>query len=115
MLPGERHTGAQGEVASLAAQTPENLARLPVDLVDRPGVSARDEEVAVVVEVDRVDVEVVVGRVHRQIAVGDRHMVEAVPLEEDVAGGDVEPLTIASVAWPLLGPPTDERSYGTSW
>ena len=87
-----------------------------VDLVDRPGVPARDEQVAVVVEVDGVDVEVVVGVAlgHRRVAVVERHVVEAVPLEEDPAGCDVDLLDDRRRRpCRRFGPPTEERSYGT--
>src|SRR5437667_5264896 len=65
VLPREPDVRPEREVAALAAEAPENPAGLAVDLVDGPGVPARDEQVSVVVEVDRIDVEVVVGLVSR--------------------------------------------------
>jgi hypothetical protein len=42
-------------------------------------------------------------------------VVEAVPLERDAAGGDVDLLDDAVEHGAVRGPPTDERSYGTWW
>src|SRR5438309_11896761 len=53
VLPGERDLPGHGEVAVLAAQPPEDLSGAAVDLVDRPGVAGRDQQVAVGVDVDR--------------------------------------------------------------
>ena len=86
--------GPEPEVAVLAAQPPDDPPAVAVDLVDGPGVATRDDQVAVGGETDRVDVEVVVGRVRVArgglVAVGDRHVVEAVPLEQHAAGGQVD-------------------------
>src|SRR5438093_1982450 len=90
VLPGEPCTGCEVEVARLAAETPDDLARVPIDLVDRPGVAARDQEVPVDVEGDRVDVEVVVRRFDRLVAVGERYVIEAVPFEEHTPACDVD-------------------------
>src|SRR6185437_12844741 len=54
---------------------------------------ARDQQVAVRADRDRIAVEVVegtpVGR-HREVRVGDRHVVQGVPAEQHVAGGHVD-------------------------
>ena len=94
MLPAERDSRPELEVAALAAEAPDDPARAPADLVDRMRVAGGDEQVAVVVDVDRVDVEVVIGAagISRQAIVGlhERHVVDAVPLEQNAAGPDVE-------------------------
>ena len=60
MLEGEVGAGADPEVTAFATEGPEHLARLPVDLVDRPRVAPRDQQMAVArIDRDRVDVEVV--------------------------------------------------------
>ena len=61
VLPGEAHALAEREVAAAAAEPPDHVAGLAVELVDRPRVARGDQQVAVAVDVDRVDVEVVVG------------------------------------------------------
>jgi len=55
-------------------------------------VPSRDEQVAVVVEADRVHVEVVIDVARRdgRVALVGENVVEAVPLEDDTAGGDVD-------------------------
>src|SRR5215213_5500889 len=83
-----------GEVAFLSAKPPDDLARLAVDLVDGGGPAGRDQQVLVVVYVYGVDVEVV----ERRLEIGWRfeirllkgHVLQAVPLEEDLAGPDVD-------------------------
>ena len=94
MLPAEGHAGPELEVAALAAEPPDDPAGVPVDLVDRVGVAGRHEQIAVVVDGDRVDVEVVVGAVGitRQAVVGldQRDVADAVPLEQHSPGLDVE-------------------------
>src|SRR5207247_8260725 len=62
VLPRELRSGAHGEAALLPAEAPEHLLRLAVDLVERVRVARRDEEVAVRLDVDGVEVEVVVRR-----------------------------------------------------
>ncbi len=74
------------EVALLAAETPDDLARLAVDLVHGAGPAGGDEQVILVVYVYGVDVEVVEGFVVRLL---EPDVVQAVPLEEDLAGLDV--------------------------
>ena len=96
----EREAGARahGEVALLATQPPDDLAAAAVDLVHGPGVAGGDEEVAVGIELDRVDVEVVV-----RALVGDARMrfveadvVEAAPLEQHATTWQLELLHDAS-------------------
>ena len=70
------------EVALLAAEPPDHLAGRAVDLVDRPGVAGRDEQVAVGVDVDRVDVEEVERGSDLRVGLGELDVVEAPPLEE---------------------------------
>ena len=69
VLVHELHAGAELEVAAPAAEPPNDLARPAVELVDAPRVAGRDEQVAVCVDVDRVDVEVVERRQDRRAAV----------------------------------------------
>src|SRR5207237_2070465 len=59
VLPGEVRAGPHLEAALPAPEPPEDLAGLAADLVDRVRVAGGDDEVAVVVDVDGVDVEVV--------------------------------------------------------
>ncbi len=65
-----------------------------VDLVDGPRVARRDEEVPVVVERDRVQMRVVdraAGfRVEARVGVLERDVAEGMPLEQHVAGLDVD-------------------------
>src|SRR5215475_6584193 len=85
-------TGRQLETAASATELPEDLAGAPTQLVCRPGVARADEQVALGVEVDSVDVEPIPGRGSRggprlvAIAIGD--MVRAVPLKHHLAGVD---------------------------
>ena len=97
MLPGELRTRAEHEVALLPAQAPDDLPGAAADLVDRGRVPGGDEDVAVAVEVGRVDVEVVVRILARalvlgngEVGLGRRHLGKAVPFEEHTAGGDGE-------------------------
>jgi hypothetical protein len=92
VLPREGDTVTEREVALLAAEAPQDATAAPIDLVDGPGVARRHEQVAVFGEVDGVDVEVVVGarRWQRLVALVERDVIEAMPLEEDPASGDVE-------------------------
>ena len=62
VLPLEPRALAEREVAALAAESPENPARAPADLVGGPGVPRGDDQVIVGSDVDRVDVEVVEAR-----------------------------------------------------
>src|SRR6202044_2631272 len=85
----------QLEAAVLAAELPDDVARVPVDLVGGPGVAGVDEQVAVGVDVDRVDVEPVPGgrgcRGKGLFAVAVRHAAVAPPREGAPPGGDVVP------------------------
>ena len=92
MLPREPRSAAHREIASFAAQPPDDRPGAPVDLVDRVGVSRRDEQIAVSAELDRVDVEVVERRLPSPLGVGlrKRDVTERVPLEQDTPRRDVE-------------------------
>src|SRR5215212_9724518 len=83
-----------GEVAFLSAKAPDHLAPLAVYLVDGGGPAGRDEQVSVVVYVHGVDVEVVERRLEIgwwfEIRLFQGHVLQAVPLEEDLAGPDVD-------------------------
>ena len=108
VLPGKPHVGPEREVASLAAEPPEDLPGSTADLVDRVRVTGRHEQVAVVIDLDRVDVEVVedpswvlgqaVVRLH------ELDVIDAVPLEEHAAGLDVQLLDAALEHPPALHP-----------
>ena len=101
VLPCEAHARAEPEVAVLAAELPDDPSCAAVDLVDGPCVPARDEQVAVGGEAHRVHMEVVVGATGvpggRLVAVAERHVGEAVPVEQDAAGGHVDLLDDAVV------------------
>src|SRR5215204_1725284 len=103
VLEGEWGARSDLEVAFVAAEPPQDLAALAVDLVDGRGPFSGDEEVAVEVYVYGVDVEVVEGcaGVLRRLAVGlfDANMVQAAPLEEHLSSLEVE----------LLGDPFPHR------
>src|SRR6266568_1458452 len=60
VLPGKSRSGPHLEVALLAAEAPDDLLRLVVDLVDGVRVACGYEEVAARFDIDGVDVEVVV-------------------------------------------------------
>src|SRR5438128_6926898 len=61
VLPRKSRPGPHPEVALLAAEPPDDLLRLVVDLIDGVRVASGDEQVAARLDVDGVDVEVVVG------------------------------------------------------
>ena len=76
---------AHREARVLASQLPDDLAGLGVEVVGGPGVARGDQQAPVLVEVDRVDVEVVEreGRVagaRGRVGFGERDVVEARPL-----------------------------------
>src|SRR5437899_8768664 len=52
VLPGELRTCCEAEVAPLPAEPPDDLAAVPVDLVDRPRMPPRDQQVPVGVKAD---------------------------------------------------------------
>src|SRR5262249_27801281 len=92
VLPLEPGTRPEPKVAPLAAQAPEYAARAPLELVGRPGVPRRDDQVPVRRHVDRFDVEV--GEAGPGLrpdrGLGDRDVVEAVPLPEEPAARQLE-------------------------
>src|SRR5699024_5125434 len=59
VLPFEHRVVGHVEVAVRPTQRPDDLTGLPVEFIDRVGVTGRDEYVAVVIQGGRVDVEVV--------------------------------------------------------
>src|SRR4029453_717985 len=76
-----------------------------MDLVDRPRVAGRDEEVPVVIESDRIHVEVVEGaRSLRLVRLVDSDLLQAAPLEEHPPGGEIELLHDAVVGPAPLRP-----------
>ena len=85
VLPRRCGARTQLEARVLAAQLPAHLAGFRIDVVGGPGVARVDQQVAVLLDVDRVDVEVVErfsrgssARPRRRSS--QRHVVEAVPL-----------------------------------
>ena len=90
VLPGEARSRPHDEVALLAAETPQHATGLALQLVHGPGVPRRDEVVPVRVVLDRVDVEVVERRLVSRVGLRDRHVVEAVPLEEHLPARELE-------------------------
>src|SRR5215203_1945152 len=93
VLEGETGPLAHSEVAPLPAEAPDHLPALPVHLVDGGGLAGADEQVAVVVLSHRVYVEVVVGVALVGVRPGggllEADVLQAVPLEEDLARLDV--------------------------
>ena len=70
-----RRTRVPGPIAKSLRLPPSrqmHRAGATIDLVDRPGVPGRDEQVAVAVDVDRVRVEVVEGRGDLGVGLGER-------------------------------------------
>ncbi len=85
--------GPHLEVVLVGAERPDHRARLVVDLVHRPGVAHRDDQVAIGIERDRVQVvgvEHKSGRALLEERLGDRDVVERVPLEQHEPGLDVD-------------------------
>jgi hypothetical protein len=94
VLEIEHRVGAHPERRLLAADRPVDGTVRARDVVDLARVPGRDEDVAVGLRLDRVDVEVVP---RHPLAPGDRRVtrpegdvVEAVPLVEDETGLDVD-------------------------
>ena len=110
MLEGGLRAGAHLEVVLVGAERPHHRARLVVDLVDRPGVAQRDDQVAVGVERDRVQV---VGVEHGARCTvleergADRDVVDRVPLEQHQPGLDVDLLDDRVHQRPLHTVPMD--------
>ena len=115
MLPCEVRALPHLEVALLAAEPPEHLLRLAIDLVDRVRVASRHEEVPVRLDGDRIDVEVVVRRGfctglcgrRRGVGLPDCNLRVAVPFEEDALALDVDLLDDSVPDRPLF-----RASYG---
>jgi hypothetical protein len=104
VLPGEPGAGPGLEIGLLPAEPPMYGAVRAGDLVDGPGVAGGNEQVPVGGDGDGVDVEVVVaGRLAGQglMRLAELHVVEAVPLEEHLARGDVDLLRDALVNRPI--------------
>ena len=91
MLERKVRTLLHGEATFLAAQPPDDLAGGLGHVVSGVGVAGGDEHGAGGQGVNRVDMEIVVVSSCCVVDVGlvGRHVVQAVPLEEDVASGDV--------------------------
>src|SRR5258706_9446363 len=90
VLEREPDTGAHLEVALLPAQTPDDLPASPIDLVHRRGVARGNEQVAVLVDADRVEVEIVPAVSRREIRLSGRDVICAVPLQQHLAACDVD-------------------------
>ena len=90
VLPCERRRRRDLEVAVLAAEPPHDRAGLAVELVDRVRVAAGDEQVLVAVDGDRVQVDVVPVAAERPVGLDNRDVVEAAPLQQHLARGDVD-------------------------
>ena len=106
MLEPEGGARPHPEAGPLPAKLPDDLPAGPGHLVDRAGVAGRQQQVAVGRDRDRVDVQVVERRGlgapgERRVRVGDRDVVQAVPLEQDLAGSDVDLLHHAGQRDPL--------------
>ena len=103
VLPGELGFVIRHEVAVLAAQAPDHLAAAPLELVQRPRMTSRDEQVSVPRDLDRVEVQVVVAILEREVGVSDGDVLEASPLEQKPASPHVDllddPLEHGAVVW----------------
>ena len=94
VLPGEADPRTQAEVALLAAESPRDVAGGGVDLVDGPRVAGGDEELVVRRRVDGIDVHRIEGgglRIGR-VRLGEIDVVGAVPVEDELPAGEVDPL-----------------------
>ena len=106
MLEPERRARTHREAGPLPAELPDDLSGGPGHLVDRAGIPGRDQQVAVRCDRDRVDMEVVERRRRgaageRHVGVGHRHVVEAAPFEQHLAGRDVDLLDHAGQRHPM--------------
>ena len=94
VLPCEGDVRPEREIALRAAEPPKDGARVSVDPVGGPRVASADQQIAVFVDADRVQVEVIPcdggRRRHRRMALVEPDVVQAMPLEEDMAIGDVD-------------------------
>ena len=90
VLPGEHRRRGEREVRPLASEAPHDLPGLAVELVDRVGVARGDEQVLVAVDGDRVQVHVVPIGAERPVGLLEGDVVEAVPLQQHPAAGDVD-------------------------
>src|SRR5215211_3516688 len=110
VLPGPPGAWIHLEGTLLAAQPPQDLTALAVDLVDGGGSAGGDKQVGVVIDIYGVDVEVVEGHpgILRWVSVGlfRTYMLQAVPLEEHLAGCDVYLLSYP-IQHPILLRATD--------
>src|SRR5919201_4153505 len=99
VLPQKARPAAKREVAALPAEPPDDPSRPPPDLVDGLRVPRGDEEVAVVILRDRVDVKEVVrnGSLSRPLCIrlGERDVPDAVPVQENAPRAQVELLEAA--------------------
>ena len=119
VLERELHGRRRAEVAARAAEPPDDVP-VACEQVDRAGVPRGDEDRPSRAVGDRVHMEVVqrllLRGIARGLAVGlgglrERNVVDAVPLEDDTAGGDVDLLddAVVHVAVPR---PADRREIG---
>ena len=118
VLPVEVRTGAHAEVRLLAVHSPQHVAVGAVDLVQRPGVTGGNEQVAVRGLGDGVDVEVIErggGGGARSISFVHPDVVEAVPIEQDLARRQVDLLAWPARTLPLREPPIEDRSVVVTW
>src|SRR5205085_4195157 len=94
VLEGELGAGTHLEARAFAAEGPDCRCGQMVDLVGRERAAPGEDQVAVMVRLDRVQVDVVPrtigGGRRRHIRVAHRHVVEAVPLEQDESGGNID-------------------------
>ena len=107
VLEGGARPGRKREARVFSAQTPDDLAAAPVDLVRRRGVAHRDDQVAVGGDRDRVHV-VGVDDVSRHagpvlVGLAQLDVVQRVPFEQDQARLDVD----------LLDDAVDHRPRGS--
>src|SRR5205085_7491437 len=94
VLPREARSGTEHEIAALPAEPPDDATGLTVELVDGVRVPCGDEEVAVLVDVDRVHMEVVVGEIPSarllRVRLGEGDVLSCVPVEQGTVSAQVE-------------------------